>query len=268
MPLIVLGHSFGETLQEWQTGVPVDCGKPWQREAIDAAVKRGPHPTARAAGAIALVHEDVAYQIKAGFSKIALWDDIKDNLQPTFKISPVAVIPQAGRRGRIILDLSFAVRLDQKLGQRRPGVVLQEAVNDTTVPLAPKKPVREIGKVLPWLLEFMAVAPAGQKILLSKVDLSDVFWQIIVEEAARWFFCYVMPCPPGSPICIVIPSASQMGWMESPQYFCTATETGRDFIQWLADQKIDCSPHPLEKYMLAPDVKTLHQPTRKTKERT
>jgi hypothetical protein len=87
MPLIVLGHPFGETLQEWQTGVPVDCGKPWQREAIDAAVKRGPHPTARAAGAIALVHEDVAYQIKAGFSKIALWDDIKDNLPPTFKIS-------------------------------------------------------------------------------------------------------------------------------------------------------------------------------------
>ena len=178
MPLIVLGHPFGETLQEWQTGVPVDCGKPWGREAIDAAVKRGPHPTARAAEAIALVHEDVAYQIKAGFSKIALWDDIKDNLPPTFKISPVAVIPQTGRRGRIILDLSFAVRLDPKLGQRRPGAILQDSVNETTVPLAPKKPVREIGKVLPKLFEFMASAPAGQPILLSKVDLSDGFCQI------------------------------------------------------------------------------------------
>ena len=111
MPQIVLGHPFGETLQEWQTGVPIDCGKPWEREAIDAGVKRGPHPTVRAAEAITLVHEDVAYQIKAGFSKIALWDDIKNNLPPTFKISPVAVIPQTGGRGGIILDLPFAIRI-------------------------------------------------------------------------------------------------------------------------------------------------------------
>jgi hypothetical protein len=85
MPLVVLGHPFAETLQQWQTGVPVDCGKPWGRKAIDAAVKKGPHLMARAAEAIALVHDDVAYQIKAGFSKIALRDDIKDNLSPTFK---------------------------------------------------------------------------------------------------------------------------------------------------------------------------------------
>jgi hypothetical protein len=135
--------------------------------------------------------------------------------------------PHTGRRGRIILDLSFAVRLEQKLiGQRKPGAILQDAVNDTTVPLAPKKPVREIGKVLPRLFDFMASAPAGQEILLSKVDLSEGFWRIIVEEAARRNFCYVMPDPPGSPIRIGIPSALQMGWMESPPYFCTATETG------------------------------------------
>jgi hypothetical protein len=159
----------------------------------------------------------------------------------------VAVIPQDGRRGRIILDLSFAVRLDQQRNQRKAGAVLQEAVNDTTVPLAPRTPVREIGKVLPRIFEFMAGTPEGQEILLSKVDLSDGFWRIIVQEEARWNFCYVMPDPPGAPIRIVVPSALQMGWMESPQYFCTATETGRDFIQWLIDQKIDCPPHPLKK---------------------
>jgi hypothetical protein len=63
-----------------------------------------------------------------------------------------------------------------------------------------------------------------------------------------------MPDPPGAPIRIVVPSALQMGWMESPQYFCTATETGRDFIQWLIDQKIDWPPHPLEKFMLPADL--------------
>jgi hypothetical protein len=43
MPLIVPGHPFGETLQEWRTDVPVDCGEPWERKAIEAAVTRGPH---------------------------------------------------------------------------------------------------------------------------------------------------------------------------------------------------------------------------------
>ncbi len=96
MPLIMLGHPFGETLEEWQRGVPVDCGETWKKEAIKAAVAWGPHLTARAADAVALVHEDVAYQVNAGFSKIVLWDDIKDNLPSSFKISPVAVIPQEG----------------------------------------------------------------------------------------------------------------------------------------------------------------------------
>jgi hypothetical protein len=224
-------------------------------ETIEAVVKRGPHdPTARAADAIALVHEDLAYQVKAGFSKIMRWDDIKNNLPPSFKISPVAVIPQEGRRGRIILDLSFAVRLEQTPNQHKPGKALQEAINGITVLLAPRRPVREICKVLPRIFEFMASTPKGQEILLSKVDLSDGFWRIIVEESAHWNFCYVMPDPPGAPIHIVVPSALQMGWMESPQYFCTATKTGRDFIQWLVDQKKKCPSHPLEKCMLPQDL--------------
>jgi hypothetical protein len=126
MPLIVLEHPFGKTLQEWKTGLPIDCGEPWERKAIKAAVTRGPHPTAQAADTIALVHEDVAYQIKAGFSKIVLRGNIKDNLPPMFKIAPVPVIPQTGQQGRIILGLSFAVRLEQKLGQRKRGTILQE----------------------------------------------------------------------------------------------------------------------------------------------
>jgi hypothetical protein len=100
----------------------------------------------------------------------------------------------------------------------------------------------------------MASTPAGQEILLSKNDLSDRFWRIIVEQTSRWNFCYLMPDPPGSQIRIVIPSALQMGWMESSPYFCTVTETEREFIQWLADQKIDCPPHPLKKYMLPQDL--------------
>jgi hypothetical protein len=38
MPLIVLGHPFGETLKDWRQGVPVDCGESWDKEAIHAPV--------------------------------------------------------------------------------------------------------------------------------------------------------------------------------------------------------------------------------------
>jgi hypothetical protein len=106
---VVLGHPFGKTLQKWRTGVPVDCGKPWSQEAIQAAIARGPHKTALLPEAIPLVHEDIAHQVKAGFSEIINWDEIKHSLPAQFKISPVTVMPQTGRRGRIILDLSFPV---------------------------------------------------------------------------------------------------------------------------------------------------------------
>jgi hypothetical protein len=87
-PLVVLGHPFGKTLEQWRTGVPVDCGAAWSLEAINAAVARGPHITALLDEAIAVVHEDIAYQVKAGFSEVLFWDELKHSLPPQFKISP------------------------------------------------------------------------------------------------------------------------------------------------------------------------------------
>jgi hypothetical protein len=78
-----------------------------------------------------------------------------------------------------------------------------------------------------------------QEIRLSKVDLLDGFWRLLVEPVQKWNFCYVVPDPPGSRVRIVVPSALQMGWAESPAYFCTATETGRDIIDLLLCEEID-----------------------------
>ena len=87
------------------------------------------------------------------------------------KILPVAVVPQVGHRGRIILDLSFPVYQDLD------GVVTitQESVNDTTVLQAPSDPVKEIGRVLPRLLQYMRDTPVGLHILFCKLDISDGF---------------------------------------------------------------------------------------------
>jgi hypothetical protein len=95
--LAIMSHPFGAQLASWTTGVAVDCGAEWSPEAIDLAVAGGPHPTAIAPDAIALVHEDIDYQVKAGFTEVVYWDEIKDDLPAHFKVSPVAVIPQTGR---------------------------------------------------------------------------------------------------------------------------------------------------------------------------
>jgi hypothetical protein len=249
-PLAIMSHPFGAQLASWTTGVAVDCGAEWTREAVELAVARGPHPTAIAPDAVALVHEDIEYQVKAGFTEIVFWDEIKDNLPAPFKISPVAVIPQTGRRGRIILDLSFPVRRPpQKRAKRRMGELVQDSINATTRKLAPTEPVHEIGMVLPRLFHFMASTPEDQEIRLSKVDLSDGFWRLLVEPSQKWNFSYVMPDPPGSRVRIVVPSALQMGWAESPAYFCAATETGRDIIERLLREGVELPEHPLEKFM-------------------
>jgi hypothetical protein len=247
----VLAHPFGATLKDWERGVPVDCGPDWSLEAIYEAVAHGPHPTATTPDAIALFQEDIAYQVQAGFAEIMFWEDLQMDLPKNLKISPAAAVPQANRRARIILDLSFPVRRPERAGRRqRMGPMLAPSVNETTVKLSPQTAVKEIGKVLTRVLHFMSRTPPDQQIFLSKVDLSDGFWRMIVEPSQKWNFCYVMPDPPGSPVRIVVPSALQMGWAESPAYFCTATETGRDIIQWLVDAKVDLPVHPFEKFMI------------------
>ena len=95
----------------------------------------------------------------------------------------------------------------------------------------------------------MAAVPPTESIMFSKIDLSDGFWRKRVSASDRWNFAYVLPQPPGEPLRLVIPSALQMGWTESPGYFCAATETTRDVVQVLVSNKVDMDAHPFESYM-------------------
>jgi hypothetical protein len=138
-------HPLTPTLKEWRHGIPVDCGPDWNWDVITTAVAHGPHPTAQTQDSIALFAEDIEYKVQAGFCKVHRWDELQKLWPAYLKISLVAVVPQVGRRGRIILDLSFPVYQDLD------GVVTitQESVNDTTVLQAPSDPVNKIGRVLP-----------------------------------------------------------------------------------------------------------------------
>ncbi len=125
-------HPFTPILHEWRQGIKVDCGPDWSWSAIEAVIACGPHPTACTQAAVAIFQEDIAYQVEAGFSKVLLWEDIKQLRPANLKISPVALVPQTGRRGRIILDLSFPVY------QEVNGIVTvtQDSVNSTLSMLA------------------------------------------------------------------------------------------------------------------------------------
>ena len=69
-------HSFAPTLQQWEHGVPVDCGPDWEWETIEAAVQHGAHQSATTPESIALIKEDVAYQVKAGYAHIISWKEL------------------------------------------------------------------------------------------------------------------------------------------------------------------------------------------------
>jgi hypothetical protein len=109
---------------------------------IETAIARGLHPTGATPDSIALFKDDIAYQVKAGFCKVMLSEDLQRLRPHNLKISPVAVVPQSGQRGRIILDLSFPVYQDVN------GVVtaVQSSVNDTTTLSAPDIPVKRLGR--------------------------------------------------------------------------------------------------------------------------
>jgi hypothetical protein len=157
----------------------------------------------------------------------------------------------------MIPDLSFTVRqVAKKKGRQRSRQeeqILQDSVNDTTVWLAPEAPVKELGNVLPRLLDFMASVPPEEHIHFSKMDLADGYWRMIVAPEARWNFAYVMPSAPGQPTRLVIPRALQMGWNESPAYFCATTETVRDVAQTWIDTKVRKPRHPMESFTMPTD---------------
>lgn len=243
-------HPFAPTLREWEQGIKVDCGEDWDWSVVEEAVARGPHPSAQTDESYELFRDDIAYQEQAGFCKVYTWSELQAKRPSNLKVSPVAVVPQEGRRGRIILDLSFPVT---RMVDGKPTVV-QASVNESTRIQAPQEPVKEIGKVFDRLCGFMKAVPPGKHILFSKEDISDGFWRLVVSEEDCFNFAYVLPQPPGEPLRIVVPAALQMGWVESPGYFCCATETIRDLINYHVDNNTALPEDPIEQELDVPNV--------------
>jgi len=235
----LLPAALYRTLHKYATaGCPADCGPDWSPEAIEAAIAVGPHVKPDDVDNIALLWEDILYQQDAGFIRVVKEADLfgPDGPPPNLKISRVAVVPQVNRRGRIILNLSADVDLTKrkrrKLNRTAKHKTRQPSVNETTEPAANQEGVKALGTAMLGIMEFMFDTDCDWEIDWHKIDLSDGFWRMIVEHGAEYNFCYQLPRREGdTEDHFVVPNSLQMGWKNSPAYFCEATETVRTLVQ-------------------------------------
>ncbi len=163
------------------------------------------------------------------------------------KVSPIAAIPHKSKAFRSILDLSLLLRLQD--GTKLP------AVNDSTTKMAPSGAINQLGHVLQRVIHAFAEADENDKILIAKWDIKDGFWHLNAKTGGKWNFAYVLPQPPGKPVKIVVPTSLQMGWVESPPYFCAATETSRNIATKYCKTEIGTLPiHKFDDLVLGNDA--------------
>ena len=245
-----LSHEAAPMLQHFaDKGCPVDAGPDWSREQILQALKRGPHQSAFEDGAVAFLHEETREKAANNYARVVRWGDIKDNLPTNFKLSPVAMVPHKSKSFRCILDLTFQMK-------KKDGT-FWESVNSTTTKMAPPETMAQLGTSVKRLVCTMANNYDPNKpFIFTKLDIKDGFWRLAVNDSDAWNFCYVLPAESEikdlNDVEIVVPNSLQMGWTESPPYFCAASETARDVIELILPNARDLPVHPLE-HMMMPD---------------
>jgi len=87
------------------------------------------------------------------------------------------MVPHNSRKYQVILDLSFILKI---FGMEIPSV------NNNTVITAPQHSMRQLGQVLPRLIESVAHAPtANDHIMFSTLDIHNGYWKILVEMCKK-----------------------------------------------------------------------------------
>jgi hypothetical protein len=247
---LALEHPAASTLQEYaKYGCPAKTGKDWTIAEIWEAVERGPHVSALSTEALEHFKEEARKKVAAGQATIVEWDTIKHNPPRQMKVSPIAAIPHKSKAFRSILNLSFSLRL-------RDGTKLS-AVNDSTTKTAPGGAINQLGHALQPVIHAFAESTDNDKKFMAKWDIKDGFWRLDAKKNDEWNFAYVLPQPPGEPVKIVMPTSLQMGWVESPPYFCAATETSWDVATEYCETAIGTLPtHKFDNYVSGNEATT------------
>ena len=73
----VLQHPAAATLLKWAIeGCLVDCGEPWSKDAIQAAIYKAAHPSALSKDAAIACRNKALERVKDGCARLIKWDDI------------------------------------------------------------------------------------------------------------------------------------------------------------------------------------------------
>ena len=124
-------------------------------------------------------------------------------------------------------------------------------MNDTTEKTAPAGAIDQIGECLSRIIHAFAEADDEAKIFMAKSDIKDGFWRMDYAAGEEWNFTYVLPQEEGEPLSLVVPTSLQMGWVESPPYFCAATETSRDIsTEYIETEVNSLHRHKFEHYVV------------------
>ncbi len=108
------GHPAFDLLHDYaEHGCPVDCGPDWTMPQLLEALNYGAHPSAMDPIANECLRKETADKVAQNFARVQKWGELKKNLPPTLKLSPVAMIPHKSRAFRCILDLSFPLRISK-----------------------------------------------------------------------------------------------------------------------------------------------------------
>jgi hypothetical protein len=241
-----LEHAAAPLLLNYATnGCPVDCGPDWTQTQVEDLINRGSHKSAYDKDAIKQLRTETQEKIEQSYARVLSYGEIKKNFPKRLKISPAAMIPHKSKKFRCILDLSFKLRLNGKV---------YNSVNETTNKKSKQESMVQLGQSLRRIIAAMADNfDASRPFFFSKLDIKDGFWRMAVSDDDAWNFCYVLPSiiPARSidDIQIVIPNSLQMGWCESPPFFCSASETARDVMETLFIKE-SLEQHKFEHIML------------------
>ena len=226
-----LPHPAAHLLSHFQkVGTPaIINAKPWTPSRLEATLKRGPHSSC--SDGIEFLREEFADMIEKQQWIVLPADLVKK--QFGLRLSPLGLVPQRGRRDRMISDYSFF------------------DVNQETLKLAPDEAM-QFGRTL-WRLLYR-IHHANDKfgpVFLSKVDLSDGFYRLWLRPEDTIHLAALFPSRPGEPKLVGIPLTNPMGWVSSPPNFSACTETiadlaNVDLADPIAIEEARSTPHRLD----------------------
>ena len=215
---------------------------PWSKQRKDDAIQRGPHQSSQ--GERQFVAEEMLDFCAQGYWIVLPYDAVSNMLH--LRVSPMGVVPQRDRRPRLIVDYTFS------------------GVNAETLSWAPREAM-QFGRALQRV--FTTIVHADQRygpVFLAKIDIADGFYRVWLHLADIVKLGVAIPTAPGCPLMVAFPLALPMGWVESPPYFCTLTETACDRANdMLSTRSTPClnQAHRLEQVASTPPPADADEPS-------